>query len=170
MAVTAPTRVNVDDVVVHTLAGRPTTLAPYAGQVRLFVNFSTRCVPTPQYAKLEALQRRFGHRGFTVLGFPSNQFFEEPGDERSIFAFCALTHPVKFPMFAKIKVNGRTQHPLYSELTRAPDATGRAGRVRWNYEKFLVTPAGGAHRFHPRTPPDAPEIISLIEASLPVST
>ncbi len=123
----------------------------------------------PQYEKLEQLQRTYGERGFTVLGFPSNQFLQELGSDDAIEEYCSTTWGVTFPMFAKTKVNGRHQHPLYAELTQTPDASGKTGRITWNFEKFVIAPDGTVHRFSPRTEPDAPEIVSLIEAALPVS-
>jgi glutathione peroxidase len=101
------------------------------------------------------------------LGFPSNQFFQELGTSEAIKEFCSTNYDVTFPMFAKVKVNGRSAHPLYTELTRTPDAQGEAGKVTWNFEKFLVTPSGDVHRFRPKVQPDSPEIVDLIEVSLP---
>lgn len=159
---------NLDDIPLTTIDGEPTSLAAYAGKVKLIVNVASRCGLAPQYAKLEALQRSYADRGFTVLGFPSNQFLQELGSTESIKEFCSLTYGVTFPMFEKVKVNGRSQHPLYAELTTTRDAKGKAGKVIWNFEKFLVTPDGAVHRFRPTTEPDAPEIVGLIEASLPI--
>ncbi|WP_149203893.1 glutathione peroxidase [Actinotalea subterranea] len=157
----------IDDIPVTTIDGEVTTLARYAEQVRLIVNVASRCGLAPQYDKLEALQRTYGQRGFTVLGFPSNQFLQELGTEDAIKEYCSTTWGVTFPMFERVKVNGRSRHPLYAELTRTPDASGKAGRVTWNFEKFLLTPDGQVHRFRPKVEPDAPEIIDLIEAHLP---
>ena len=157
----------INDIPLDTIDGNRTTLAPYAGQVKLIVNVASRCGLAPQYSKLEELQKIYGDRGFTVLGFPSNQFLQELGSEDAIKEFCSLTYGVTFPMFARVKVNGRSRHPLYAELTKTPDAGGKAGRVQWNFEKFLVTPSGEVHRFRPRTAPDDPEIVRLIEAALP---
>lgn len=86
-----------------------------------------------------------------------------------ILEFCSTTYGVTFPLFDKVEVNGRDRHPLYAELTQVPDAAGTAGDVSWNFEKFLVTPAGGVQRFRPATVPDAPEIIGAIEAGLAVA-
>jgi glutathione peroxidase len=130
------------------------------------VNVASRCGLSPQYAKLEQLQKIYGERGFSVLGFPSNQFLQELGTEDAIKEYCSTTWGVTFPMFEKVKVNGKNAHPLYTELTKTPDAAGAAGKVKWNFEKFLVTPDGKVHRFRPTTEPDAPEIVSVIEASL----
>jgi len=157
----------LDEIPLTTLHGESTTFGAYAGQVRLVVNVASRCGLAPQYEKLEQLQKTYADRGFTVLGFPSNQFLQELSSEEAIAEYCSTTWGVTFPMFEKVRVNGRHQHPLYAELTKAPDADGKAGRVTWNFEKFLVTPAGDVHRFRPKTEPDAAEIVELIEASLP---
>lgn len=158
---------NLDDIPLITIDGGPTTLAEYGDKVKLIVNVASRCGLAPQYEKLEALQKTYGERGFTVLGFPSNQFLQELGETDAIKDYCSTTWGVTFPMFEKVRLNGRSQHPLYAELTKAPDAEGKAGRITWNFEKFLVTPGGAVHRFRPKTEPDAPEIVELIEASLP---
>jgi glutathione peroxidase len=157
---------NLNDIPLVTIDGEPTSLAQYADQVKLIVNVASRCGLTPQYEKLEELQKTYGDRGLTVLGFPSNQFLQELGSSEAIQEFCSTTYGVTFPMFEKVKVNGRSQHPLYAELTKTPDAEGAAGKVRWNFEKFLVTPGGDVHRFRSKVEPDAPEIITVIEASL----
>jgi glutathione peroxidase len=158
---------SLNDIPLITIDGGATTLAEYGDRVKLIVNVASRCGLAPQYEKLEALQKTYGERGFTVLGFPSNQFLQELGETDAIKEYCSTTWGVTFPMFEKVRVNGRSQHPLYAELTKAPDAEGKAGRITWNFEKFLVTPGGEVHRFRPKTEPDAPEIVELIEASLP---
>jgi glutathione peroxidase len=163
---TAAPPVSLNEIPVTTIDGEQTTLAPYAGSVKLIVNVASRCGLTPQYEKLEQLQKAYGDRGFTVLGFPSNQFLQELQDSETIKDYCSTTWGVTFPMFEKVKVNGRSQHPLYAELTKAEDAQGKAGKVKWNFEKFLVTPEGTIHRFRPTTEPDDPAIVALIEANL----
>lgn len=155
----------LDEIPVTLIDGRETTFGEWAGKVRLVVNVASRCGLTPQYAALEELQKAYGDRGFTVLGFPSNQFLQEFGGEDAIAEYCSMTWGVTFPMMSK--VNGRGRHPLYAELTETPDADGKAGRVKWNFEKFLVLPDGEVHRFRPATVPDAPEIVALIEKNLP---
>jgi len=157
---------NLNDIPLTTIDGATSTLADYA-PVKLIVNVASRCGLAPQYEKLEELQKTYGERGFTVLGFPSNQFLQELSDADKIKEYCSTTWGITFPMFDKIKVNGRGAHPLYQELKKAPDADGKAGRVTWNFEKFVVTPDGAVHRFRPRTEPDDPEIVALIESSLP---
>ena len=155
---------NLDDIQLTTLDGKPTTLAAYPG-VRLIVNVASRCGHTPQYAGLEALHRRYADRGFTVLGFPSTQFCQELGSDAAIQEFCSVNYGVTFPLMAKIRVNGRSAHPLFRELTKVPDADGVAGKVAWNFEKFLVSD-GVVHRFRTRVQPDDPELVELIEKAL----
>jgi glutathione peroxidase len=157
----------LNEIPVRTIDGQPTTLGEYEGTVKLIVNVASRCGLTPQYEKLEELQRTYADRGFTVLGFPSNQFNQELSSEDAIKEYCSTTWGVTFPMFEKVEVNGADRHPLYEVLTETPDTDGKAGDVAWNFEKFLVTPTGAVHRFRPTTQPDAPEIVELIEAELP---
>lgn len=113
------------------------------GRVLLFVNVASACGFTPQYAGLEALWRKYGERGLTVLGFPCNQFgAQEPGDEAAIGEFCSLTYDVTFPMFAKVDVNGDDTHPIFAFLkTAAPGVLGTEG-IKWNFTKFLVDREG----------------------------
>ena len=158
---------SLNDIPLRTIDGEPTSLAPYADKVKLIVNVASRCGLSPQYKKLEELQKTYGDRGFTVLGFPSNQFLQELGSSEAIKEFCSTTYGVTFPLFEKVKVNGRSQHPLYAELTKTPDAAGKAGKIKWNFEKFIVTPAGEVARFRPTVEPDAPQIVDLIESCLP---
>jgi glutathione peroxidase len=157
----------ISDIPLTTIRGEQTSLGAFDDKVLLIVNVASRCGLAPQYEKLEELQKTYGDRGFSVLGFPSNQFLQELGTEEKIAEYCSATWGVTFPMFEKIRVNGKQQHPLYAELTKTPDADGKAGKVSWNFEKFIITPAGEVHRFRPRTEPDAPEIVELIESSLP---
>ena len=115
----------------------------------------------------QVLQRTYGDRGLTVVGFPCNQFLgQEPGSMEQILDYCATTWGVSFPVNDKIKVNGRGAAPLYAALKSAKDGNGKAGAVKWNFEKFLVTPDGSVHRFRPTTSPDDPEILRLIEQHL----
>ncbi|QNP68199.1 glutathione peroxidase [Streptomyces roseirectus] len=157
------------DIPVRTLAGKPGDLSPYRDQVLLVVNVASQCGRTPQYAALEQLHRRYGPRGFTVLGFPCNQFGQqEPGTAEEIQEFCSATYDVTFPLFEKVDVNGARRHPLYTILTAAPDERGVAGDVEWNFEKFLVSPGGTVvHRIGSRVKPDAPDVVARIEALLP---
>jgi glutathione peroxidase len=154
------------EIPLTTIDGETTSLAEYQDQVALVVNVASRCGLTPQYEALENLQKSYGDRGFTVLGFPSNQFFQELGSEEEIKEYCSMTWGVTFPMFERVKVNGRSQHPLFEELTKVPDPEGKAGKVQWNFEKFLVLPSDEILRFRPQTEPDSPEVVSAIESAL----
>ncbi len=158
------------DLPVTTLDGRSTTLgAVTAGRAALLVNVASKCGLTPQYAKLEALQAELGERGFTVIGFPCNQFGgQEPGTSAEIAEFCSATYGVTFPMTAKVEVNGPGRDPVYARLTETTDADGTAGDIQWNFEKFLLAPDGSvAARFRPRVEPDAPVVRAAIAAVLP---
>lgn len=154
------------DIPLTTIDGTSTTLTDLGDKVYLVVNVASRCGLAPQYKKLEALQKTYADRGFSVLGFPSNQFLQELSTEDAIKQYCSTTWGVTFPMFEKTKVNGKNAHPLYNELTKSSDNAGKAGKIKWNFEKFVITRDGEVHRFRPTTEPDAPEIVSLIEASL----
>src|SRR6201997_4556260 len=157
------------DIPIHTLQGSDATLGDYAGKTLLLVNVASKCGLTPQYEGLERLQKTYGDRGFSVIGFPCNQFMgQEPGTAEEIEQFCSTTYGVTFPMFEKIEVNGPGRHPIYDELTAVPDAEGEAGDIQWNFEKFVLDPSGSVvARFRPRTVPDDPEVLSVIESSLP---
>ena len=157
------------DIPVKSLRGEPTSLKEHAGKALLIVNVASKCGLTPQYAELEELQRAYGDKGFSVLGFPSNQFgAQEPGTADEIETFCSTTYGVTFPMFEKIDVNGESRHPVYEVLTQTADAEGHTGDIRWNFEKFLVSPDGDVvARFNPTQAPSAPEVVSAIEANLP---
>ncbi|UQI45402.1 glutathione peroxidase [Streptomyces sp. HU2014] len=157
------------DIPLRTLSGEPASLADHRGKALLVVNVASKCGLTPQYEGLERLQQRYAARGFTVLGFPSNQFAgQEPGSAEEIATFCSATYGVSFPLFEKADVNGDGRHPLYTELTRTRDAAGEAGDVQWNFEKFLLSPEGEVvGRFRPRVEPEADEVVRAIEAQLP---
>lgn len=155
------------EIELTTLDGKQTTFGEYSDQLVLVVNVASRCGLSPQYEQLEQLQKKYESRGFTVLGVPSNQFFQELKTSEDIANYCSTQWGVTFPMLEKAKVNGKNQHPLYKELVKAKDSSGKAGPVMWNFEKFLVTPKGKIFRFRPTTKPDAPEVIEAIEANLP---
>ena len=158
------------DAAVTTLDGQESTLgAVLDGRAALVVNVASRCGLTPQYAQLEALQREWSGRGFTVVGFPCNQFMgQEPGTEEQIAEFCSATYGVTFPMTAKVEVNGEGRHAVYRELVQAADADGHAGDIRWNFEKFVLDPRGAVvARFAPQVTPDDPAVLSAIEAVAP---
>jgi glutathione peroxidase len=154
------------DVPVRTLAGEETSLLEFKGQVLLIVNVASYCGFTPQYAGLQQLHDELGPQGFTVLGFPCNQFGEqEPGTAGEIREFCETSYGVGFPLFEKVDVKGPDQHPLYAILSQTADAEGQSGDVWWNFEKFLVDRDGTvAARIRTRTTPE--EIRPAIEALL----
>jgi glutathione peroxidase len=151
------------------LDGQPLDLSSLEGKAVLVVNVASQCGLTPQYSGLEELQRRYADRGFTVLGVPCNQFGgQEPGTADEIATFCSSTYGVTFPITEKVDVNGRHQHPLYGELTKVADASGEAGEIQWNFEKFLVSPAGDVvARFRPPVAPESEEVTAAIESALP---
>jgi glutathione peroxidase len=152
-----------------TLKGEPTTLAAYKGKALMLVNVASKCGNTPQYSTLEALQKKYAAKGFTVIGFPCNQFGgQEPGTAEEIQTFCATNYGITFPIMEKIDVNGDTRHPIYKALTPIADVTGKTGDIRWNFEKFVVSADGKkVTRFSPKTKPEDPSVIAAVEAALP---
>jgi glutathione peroxidase len=157
------------DITVTTIDGSTGTLADYRGQVLLIVNVASQCGFTPQYVGLEALYRRYRERGFTILGFPCDQFsHQEPGDEAEIKSFCTLTYDITFPLFAKIEVNGSNTHPLYAHLKKARPGLLGSAAIKWNFTKFLVDRDGEVlKRF---APTDTPEKIETDLRPLLVAT
>lgn len=154
----------LNNIAINTLAEEPTTFGQIGdGKVALVVNVASRCGLAPQYEQLEQLQRTYGERNFTVIGVPSNQFHQEHKNAEDIAQYCSATWGVTFPMTERVKVNGSGAHPLYKALTQAEDASGKAGRIKWNFEKFLVHPDGRIKRFRPTTKPDDPAVIAAIE-------
>lgn len=174
------------DIAVTTIAGESSSLGAVDADVILVVNVASKCGLTPQYEALEALHQRFADRGFSVCGFPANDFLgQEPGSDEEISEFCSVTYGVTFPMFSKIEVTGADRHPLYTELiTQSPHADGdpqayrdrlqgfgidttEAPEVLWNFEKFLVGREGTVvARFQPMVAPDDPMVVTAIEAAL----
>ena len=157
------------DTPLHTLQGDPTSLGDYRGKTLLVVNVASKCGLTPQYEGLERLQKTYSDRGFSVVGFPCNQFgAQEPGSAEEIATFCSATYGVTFPMMEKVDVNGDDRHPVYQELTAVADADGESGDIQWNFEKFLISGDGTIlQRFRPMVDPEAPEVVDAIEANLP---
>ncbi|HKP94849.1 MAG TPA: glutathione peroxidase [Fibrobacteria bacterium] len=166
-----------------------TTLGEFAGKVLLIVNVASKCGLTPQYDGLERIHEKYAEKGFTVLGFPANEFgAQEPGSDAEIQQFCRLNFGVKFPVFSKLVVKGPEQHPLYAYLTReCPEATkkggilrkalrkvvhpgsftGDSGEITWNFEKFLIDRHGKiAARFAPDVTPEDPVLVQAIEEEL----
>jgi glutathione peroxidase len=139
------------DFTARSLAGEDVPLRRFEGQVLLIVNTASACGLTPQYRGLEALHQQLAPRGFSVLGFPCNQFgSQEPGDAGQIEEFCTSNYAVSFPMFAKIDVNGAAAHPLYQYLKR--EKSGLLGSsIKWNFTKFLVDRSGKVAARHAPT-------------------
>jgi glutathione peroxidase len=151
------------------LDGTPGTLRDLTGgRPALLVNVASKCGLTPQYNGLEELQEKYGHRGFTVVGLPCNQFGgQEPGSSEEIAEFCSATYGVSFPMSEKVEVNGEGRHEVYRELVGTPDDKGQAGDVQWNFEKFLVDGDGAVvARFNPTVEPQDPQLVGRIESLL----
>jgi glutathione peroxidase len=157
------------EVPLKTLDGKPTTLAAHKGKAVLVVNVASQCGLTPQYAALEAVQDKYAAKGFTVVGFPCNQFGgQEPGSAEEIAQFCSVNYGISFPIMEKIDVNGNARNPVYAKLTTIADAGGHSGDIRWNFEKFLISADGSQiTRFSPKTKPEDPSVIGAIEAALP---
>ncbi len=151
------------------LDGTPGTLRDLTGgRPALLVNVASKCGLTPQYNGLEELQEKYGHRGFTVVGLPCNQFGgQEPGSSEEIAEFCSATYGVSFPMSEKVEVNGEGRHEVYRELVETPNEKGEAGDVQWNFEKFLVDGDGAVvARFNPTLEPQDPQLVARIESLL----
>jgi glutathione peroxidase len=147
----------VFDFETRALDGTPMPLSAFRGDVLLVVNTASQCGFTPQYAGLEALQQRFAAQGFSVIGFPCNQFgAQEPGTPAEIGAFCQKNYGVTFPLSEKVDVNGEHAHPLYRFLTsEAPGVLGTEA-IKWNFTKFLVDRAGKVlERYAPTTTPES---------------
>lgn len=156
------------DHTIKNLDGSDADLGALQGKAVLAVNVASKCGLTPQYAGLEKLQAEYHDRGFTVLGFPCNQFLgQEPGSAEEIQTFCSTTYGVTFPLTEKIDVNGDDRHPIYAELTQTADAEGHDGDIRWNFEKFLIGPDGEVRaRFAPQVEPEDQQVTAAIEDAL----
>lgn len=153
----------------ETLDGKKVNLAKkYKGKVVLLVNVASKCGNTPQYEQLESLHEKYGKQGLAIVGVPCNQFGkQEPGTSDEIAEFCKKNYGVKFDMLGKVDVNGENAAPLYKFLTSKETNPEHAGRVTWNFEKFLFNRDGEVvARFAPKTKPDAPEVVEAIEKEL----
>ena len=153
------------DIALKDIDGKKTNLGAHKGKVMLVVNVASKCGLTPQYKQLQAVHSKYAKKGFTVLGFPCNQFGkQEPGTLLEIKEFCTDKYDVTFPLHSKIEVNGDGAHPLYKQLKKE---SGGSEKIRWNFEKFLLDGEGKViKRFSPGTKPDAPEVIAAIETAL----
>lgn len=160
---------NVAQIPLKTLGGQATTLKDQKAKVMLLVNVASKCGLTPQYAGLEKLQQKYKAQGFSVVGFPCNDFgAQEPGTPAEIQEFCKATYDVSFPLMEKVHVKGAEQHPLYAALTGKDAAF--PGDIKWNFGKFLVTSDGKVlKRFDPAVKPEDPEVVSAIETALRAS-
>ena len=148
--------------------GNDVDLSQYKGDVVMIVNVASNCGLTPQYEQLVEVHKKYKDQGFTILGFPANNFMkQEPGTDAEIKTYCSTTYGVDFPMFSKISVKGKNKAPLYQELT-SEDTNGEfAGDITWNFEKFLVDREGNVvARFAPRTKPDSADVIAKIEETI----
>ena len=167
MTLTTQAASDLASIPLKDISGKETSLKPYQGKVLLVVNVASKCGLTPQYKALEALHRKYKDQGFTVLGFPCNDFAgQEPGSNDEIKQFCSTKYDVTFPLFDKLHVKGPEQHALYAALTgkNAPFP----GDVKWNFGKFLIGPDGKVlARFEPNVKPEDPKLVKAIEDALP---
>ena len=159
---------SIYDIPVKTIDGKPTTLADYKGQVLLIVNVASQCGYTPQYEGLEKIYEQYQSKGFAVLGFPANNFGgQEPGTEAEIVTFCSTNYGVKFPMFSKLSAAGADIHPLYKFLTEKETNPNFAGKINWNFNKFLIDKAGNPiARFDSADKPESAKVTQAIGQAL----
>ena len=157
---------NLQEIPLKDINGKATSLKAYDGKVLLVVNVASKCGLTPQYKSLEAVHQKYKAKGFSVLGFPCNDFgAQEPGTNEEIKEFCSTKYNVSFPMFDKLHVKGAERHALYTALTG--EGASFPGDVKWNFGKFLIGRDGKVlKRFEPKTAPDSPEVAAAIEAAL----
>jgi glutathione peroxidase len=148
----------VHDFTAQDITGATIPLSTYQGKVLLIVNTASKCGYTPQYEGLQRLQKDLADRGFTVLGFPCNQFgYQEPGDAVEIASFCKLTYDVTFPLFSKIDVNGSNAHPLFRWLKKEAKRLLGSESIKWSFTKFLLDRSGRVVRRY--APTDTPEAL-----------
>jgi len=166
MQALALTAGSIREIPLKDIDGKETSLKAYEGKVVLVVNVASRCGYTPQYNGLEAVYEKYKAKGFTILGFPCNQFGgQEPGTAEEIKTFCSSKYNVTFPLFTKIEVNGPNRHPLYVEL--AGKDSPFPGDIKWNFSKFLIGRDGKIlKRFEPGTTPESPELTAAIDTAL----
>jgi glutathione peroxidase len=145
---------SIYDFTVKQINGKDIQLSDFKGKILLIVNTASKCGFTPQFEGLEKLYTKYSDKGFTVLGFPCNQFRnQDPDTDEKIMSFCSLNYGVTFPMFSKIEVNGKSQHPLYKFLKEKRSGF-LSGTIKWNFTKFLVNREGDVmKRFGPSTEP-----------------
>jgi glutathione peroxidase len=157
----------VYDFAMNSLDGKPMPMSDFKGKVMLLVNVASRCGYTPQYEGLEALYEKYKAQGLVVIGFPANNFAQEPGTNAEIKDFCERTYHVKFPMYAKTSVKGPDKTPIYQFLTSPAANPATAGEIQWNFTKFLVDRDGKViRRFEPEVEPQSREVVAAIEKAL----
>ena len=168
LALASPAPETIGDFQVKEIEGKDVALSQYQGKVLLVVNVASKCGHTGQYAGLQDLYAKRKDAGLVVMGFPANDFlWQEPGTDSAIHQFCSLKYKVTFPMFSKIHVKGSEIAPLYAWLTSQKSQPATAGKISWNFEKFLIGKDGKvAARFSPSTAPDDPELVKAVEAEL----
>ena len=166
--VSAQTNISLYDIPLKDIDGKDTSLKAYQGKVLLIVNVASKCGFTPQYEGLEALQKKYESQGFTVLGFPCNDFLsQEPGTPEEIKTFCSSKYNVTFPLFEKLHVKGKEQHPLYAALTGP--GSPFPGSIKWNFGKFVIGRDGKIFkRFGTTDKPESPEVVAAIETAIAV--
>lgn len=163
---TAQNKTSLYDIPLKDIDGKDASLKTYKGKVLLVVNVASKCGFTPQYEGLEAIQKKYESKGFTVVAFPCNDFRQqEPGTAAEIKEFCSSTYHVTFPLFEKLHVKGAEQHPLYSALTGKDSPF--PGEIKWNFGKFLIGKDGKIlKRFETPVKPESKEVEAAIEAAL----
>jgi glutathione peroxidase len=168
MTLSAGEEKSIYDFEMEDIDGNKVSLSKYKDQVVLVVNVASKCGLTPQYKGLQEIYSQYKDKGFVILGFPANNFLkQEPGTNAEIKEFCSLKFSVQFPMFSKISVKGKNIHPLYQYLTSKETNPEFSGKIRWNFDKFLVDRSGKLiKRFHPKKKPESPEVIDAIKAVL----
>ena len=154
------------EIPLKNIDGKPASLKDYQGKVLLIVNVASECGYTPQYKGLQALHEQFKDQGFTVLGFPCNDFGgQEPGSATEIKQFCSTNYKVTFPLFEKIQVKGGGKHPLYEALTGAKSPA--PGEVGWNFTKYLISREGEIlQRFDSDVEPDASPLVDAVKTAI----
>ena len=159
---------SIYDIEVKTIDGESTTLEQFRGKVLLIVNTASKCGFTGQYDGLQKLYETYQDRGLVILGFPSNNFMgQEPGTNEEIQSFCKLNYGVTFPLFEKIDVKGKGQHPLYSLLTSENTNPEYSGKISWNFNKFLISRDGRiSGRFGSRVKPSDPKLVDAVKREL----
>ena len=159
---------SIYDIPVKTIDGKPATLGDYKGKVLLVVNVASQCGYTPQYEGLEKIYKQYQSKGLVVLGFPANNFGgQEPGTEAEIVTFCSTNYGVTFPMFSKLSAAGADIHPLYKFLTEKETNPNFAGKINWNFNKFLIDKNGNPiARFDSADKPESAKVTQAIEQAL----